>query len=305
MIYVQTKQSVFPRAVYIGDRAELRCSFKSEAVLTAGSVPSEAFADSLDFSVYDIKDISIQLVQPAPSSDADNYTLVISFIPWRTGVIQLPDLEIDGIGTFHFEGIQVLSLVEQENVSGLRTYSSPLLLPGTAYKIYGGIAVIVILIVLLIRLIVKWRSVVFWFKNTKLQRRYARSRKNTIRALEACLASDENDAQLCTDIQKIMREYLELRLDYPFTKTLTSELSLAFEKATYGLADEKRYSAFENIIAVFVRTDFIRFSDPSSASFEKGELEKLISSLIEAIDIIETKPEEKAAAAEEEGGENA
>ncbi len=302
MIYVQTKQSVFPKAVYIGDRAELRCSFQSEAVLNAGSVSSEVFADSLDFSVYDIKDISIQVEQQIPSTSANNYTLVISFVPWRTGVIHLPDLEIDGIGTFHFEGIQVLSLVEQQNVSGLRTYSSPLLLPGTAYKIYGGIAVIVILIVLLIRLIVKWRSVVFWFKNTKLQRRYARSRKNTIRALQNCQTSDESDAQLCTHIQKIMREYLELRLDYPFTKTLSSELSLAFEKATYGLADEKRYSAFENIIAVFVRTDFIRFSDSSVACFEKGELEKLISDLIEAIDVIETKPEEKTV---EEGGDNA
>ena len=294
MIYVQTKQSVFPKAVYIGDRAELRCSFRSDSVIPAGSLSSESFTDSIDFSVYDIKDISIQSVQVAQGSDADNYNLVISFIPWRTGVIQFPDFEIAGACTIHFEGIQVLSLVEQQNVSGLRTYSSPLLLPGTAYKLYGGIAVIVVAIVLLIRLIVKWRSIVFWFKNTKLQKRYARSRKSTVRALNACKNSDDTDAQICTQIQKVMRGYLELRLNYPFTKTLTSELNLAFEKATCGLADEQRYSAFENIISVFVRTDFIRFSDSSAARFEQNELENLVDTLIAAIDVIET-----------EGGENA
>ena len=95
-------------------------------------------------------------------------------------------------------------------------------------------------------------------------------------------------------LQKIMREYLELRLDYPFTKTLTSEMSAAFNTATCGLADEKRYSAFENIISVFVRTDFIRFSDSADATFKSGELSEHINTLISAIDAIES-----------EGGENA
>ena len=179
----------------------------------------------------------------------------------------------------------------------MRSYSSPLLLPGTAYKIYAGIAVFIVLLLLLIRLIIKWRSVVFWFKNTKLKRRYARSKKNTIRALKALeekASGGSSDSETCTMLQKIMREYLELRLDYPFTKTLTSEMSAAFNTATCGLADEKRYSAFENIISVFVRTDFIRFSDSADATFKSGELSEHINTLISAIDAIES-----------EGGENA
>ena len=148
-----------------------------------------------------------------------------------------------------------------------------------------------------IRLIIKWRSVVFWFKNTKLKRRYARSKKNTIRALKALeekASGGSSDSETCTMLQKIMREYLELRLDYPFTKTLTSEMSAAFNTATCGLADEKQYSAFENIISVFVRTDFIRFSDSADATFKSGELSEHINTLISAIDAIES-----------EGGENA
>ena len=291
MIYIQTKQSVFPKTIYIGDRAELRCSFQSDAVVSTGAVSSQSFTDSLDFSVYDIKDISVQPGQPG---EPGTYNLVISFIPWRTGKLQLPDLELEGIGTFHFDAVEVLSLVEQENISSLRNYTSPLLLPGTAYKIYGTLAALVVLLILVIRLIVKWHSVVLWIKNSRLKRRYARSRKSTIRALKKLEAearsaeqSHSRDSELCTRLQKIMREYLELRLVYPFTKTLTSEMNMAFEKATCGLADENRSDAFEKIISVFVRTDFIRFSDSRSAKFKPEELSEIIKQLFEAIDVIE------------------
>ena len=296
MIYIQTKQSVFPKAIYIGDVAELRCSFTSDSVVVKGPASTQAFTQPLDLSVYDIKEISVQPVA-AQQGEAGNYNLVIKFVPWRTGKLALPDYELQGVGTIHFEPIEILSLVEQQNISSLRSYSSPLLLPGTAYKIYAGIAVFIVLLVLLIRLIIKWRSVVFWFKNSKLKRRYARSKKNTIRALKALeekASGGSSDSETCTMLQKIMREYLELRLDYPFTKTLTSEMSAAFNTATCGLADEKRYSAFENIISVFVRTDFIRFSDSADATFKSGELTEHINTLISAIDAIES-----------EGGENA
>ena len=298
MIYIQTKQSVFPKAIYIGDRAELRCTFKSDSDLPTGPLSTQAFTGPLDFSVYDIKDIALQKSQTG-QADEGSYNLVISFVPWRTGKIQLPDFELEGLGTIHFEAVEVLSLVEQQNVTGLRSYSSPLLLPGTTYKIYGSLAAFVILIILLIRLIVKWRAVVFWFNNTKLKRRYLRSKKNTIKALKK-LEEENSDSKISTQLQKIMREYLELRLNYPFTKKLTSEMSFAFDQATCGLADENRQSAFENIISIFVRTDYIRFSDSPNAKFDQGELSEILKNLIDDIEAIETEKSD-----EEKGGEDA
>ena len=285
MIYIQTKQSVYPKAIYIGDKAELRCSFKSEAQIPAGTASTQNFTQNLDYSVYDIKDISIQKNQPG-QPDEGVYNLVITFVPWQTGKIQLPDFEVEGVGIIHFETVEVLSLLEQQNVTGLRSYSSPLLLPGTTYKIYGSLAAIVILFILLIRLIVKWRSVVFWFNNTKLKRRYARSKKATIKALKK-LEQENSDSQISTMLQKIMREYLELRLNYPFTKKLTSELNLAFNEATCGLADENRTNAFEDIISVFVRTDYIRFSNAQDAVFQNDELSTIINTLSDSITVIE------------------
>ena len=288
MIYIQSQQSTFPKAIYIGDKAELRCSFSTGITLTPGTFSTESFSQPLDFSLYDINDLTLQ------KTGTDYYTLVISFTPWRTGPVIFPDYEIEGVGTIHFEGVQVKSLVEQQGVTDIKTFSSPLLLPGTAYKIYGGIAVFVVLLIVIIRLIVKWRSVVLWLKNVKLKRRYARSRKYTTRELKSLLLKNETPEQICTKLQKLMREYLELRLEYPFTKTLTSEMSLAFDKSTLGLADEKRYSAFENIISVFVRTDYIRFSKAFDATFGEGELSTIINNLIDDITIIEEGGDEDA-----------
>ena len=281
MIYIQSQQSTFPKTIYIGDKAELRCSFSSGNSLAVGTLSTEGFLEELDFSLYDINDVSLQ------KSGTDYYTLVISFTPWRTGLISFPDFGFEGAVAVHFEAVQIKSLVEQQGATDIRTFSSPLLLPGTAYKIYGGIAVFVVLLIVLIRLIVKWRSVVLWFKNVKLKRKYARSKRYTVRALKALCVKEEDPAAICTKIQKLMREYLELRLEYPFTKTLTSEMSLAFEKATLGLADEKKQDAFESIIAVFVRTDYIRFSNAVDAAFKKDELSSIVNTLIESINIME------------------
>ena len=136
MIYVHTKQSVFPKTIYIGDIAELRCTFTGDANLTTGPLTTEAFTEAPDFSVYEIKEISVQHVQQTQQGQNTTYDLVISFVPWHTGKIQIPDYEILGVGTIHFEAVEVLSLVEQQKVTELRNYSSPLLLPGTTYKIY-------------------------------------------------------------------------------------------------------------------------------------------------------------------------
>ena len=117
MIYIQSQQSTFPKAIYIGDKAELRCSFSSGAALSTGSLSAENFSQSLDFSLYDINEITLQ------KTGTDYYTLVINFIPWRTGIVAFPDYEIPGAGTIHLEGVQIQSLVEQQGATDIKTFT--------------------------------------------------------------------------------------------------------------------------------------------------------------------------------------
>ena len=284
MIYLQTQQTVFPKSVYIGDRTELRCSFKHEAAVPVASVSLDCFITPPDYSLYDISSVTIQ------EAGQGYYTLVLSFVPWHTGKITFPDFELPEIGVIHFDDITVLSLVEQQGVQGLKGYAPVLLLPGTAYKIYAGIAAFVILLIVFIRLMVKRQAIIFWAKNLKLRRRYARNKRIAVKQLKGLCSKDLSHSELSTQLQKIMREYLEVRLAYPFTRTLTSEMNLAFDKATGSLADENREAAFEDIIGAFVRTDYIRFSASKSAVFAEGEFVQLVNNLIADITAIEEEP---------------
>ncbi|MCR4899436.1 MAG: hypothetical protein K5907_01290 [Treponema sp.] len=292
MIYVQTSQTVFPKSVYIGDKAELRCTFKHGSNLPAGKLSVSSFTDIPNFTLYDIS--SISLVEAGP----DTWNLVLSFVPWHTGRISFPDFELEGVGFIHFEDVQVLSLVEQEKIEELQSYSSPLVLPGTAYKIYAALIAFVVFLIVFIRLIVKRRAIIFWAKNFKLKRRYSKNRRVTLKQLKYLCTqyvdADANsshrhelDSVLATAAQRIMREYLEVRLAYPFTKKLTSELYSGFEEATGGLADENRTAAFEDITSAFFRTDYVRFSEAKDAVFAPGEFMSIINNLIDDIYVIE------------------
>ena len=67
-------------------------------------------------------------------------------------------------------------------------------------------------------------------------------------------------------------------------------MSLAFDTATGGLADENRQAAFEDIIGAFVRTDYIRFSKSRDAVFADGEFTTLVNKLIDDMNVIEEEP---------------
>ena len=292
MITLQTQQILVPKQVYIGDKAELRCTFS-----TAEKIQAEGFCSELDYSQYDIKN-----VQLLPSGN-NYYTLTITFIPWRTGEISLPDysLSIEGSEAgsssegfiIHFNPVSIVSITEKDSITTLRDSASPLLLPGTIYKLYGSLVALIIILIIGIRLIVKHKDVAFFVKNLILAVKNNSNRRKTIKQLNKLAKNTQladNDA--AAEIQKIMRTYLEKRFNFPFSKTVSSEMYKSFMQITQGLLAEEKESAFEDIVTAFVRTDYIRYS--SASSFNDGEKEALIKKLIEDIVALENTKQEKA-----------
>lgn len=289
---ITAQQILLPKKVYIGDTAELRCTFNSpdpmlKALISNGA--TKLTIDSLSLNTdYAIKDISLS---PA---GVDFYQLSITFVPWKTGDLFFPPLTIEGTEVkILFQPVNIVSLIsaDEKNATALRDTAAPLLLPGTSYKLYGSLTIFIIVLILVIRIIVKRESLAFYFKNKRLLKKYKKNKKQAVRKLRQILSdasSKENtDKTAAEKIQQILRHYLEVRFDFPFTKAAASEIMPGFYKATNGLLSSQKEEAFGDIAASFIRTDYIRYS--KNGAFKDGEKKELITNLINKIEHLETE----------------
>ena len=301
MTTIKPQQILMPKKVYIGDTAELRCTFNSPSpqlkqLTSKGEALLPFVSQSGSPDDYDIKSISLS---PA---GVDFYQFTITFVPWKTGEIIIPPMEIEGSDIIlEFQPVQIVSLIttENANTTTLHDTAVPLLLPGTAYKLYGTLGTIIILLIISIRLFVKRKKLLFYFSQKRLIKKYKKNKKQTIRSLykiaDEADSPDFNQKAAAEKIQKALRNYLEVRFDYPFTKTVSSEIMAGWQSATGGLLSDTKEEAFEEIAASFVRTDYIRYS--KGGSFKPDELNKLVEKLVSDIQILEKNEDKEEAIA--------
>ena len=296
MATISPQQILIPKKVYIGDTAELRCTFNSpdpflKQLTSSGIAELPLVSQSAESQEeYVIKNISLS------PSGIDFYQLTITFIPWKTGDLLFPSMEIEGSDiVLEFQPIQIVSLITNENTntSTIRDTAAPLLLPGTTYKLYGTLSVFVIFLLICIRIILKRKNILFYINQKRLLKKYKKNKKQTIRNLykiaDEAEAAKIDDQTAAENLQKSLRTYLEIRFDYPFTHTVASEIMQGWQTATGGLLSDTKTEAFGNIAASFIRTDFIRYS--KNGKFEENELINLIEKIISQIQILEQNEE--------------
>lgn len=296
MATISPQQILIPKKVYIGDTAELRCTFNSpdpflKQLTSSGTAKLPLVSQSTEpQEEYVIKSISLS------PSGIDFYQLTITFIPWKTGELLFPSMEIEGSDiVLEFQPIQIVSLIANENTntSTIRDTAAPLLLPGTTYKLYGTLSVFVIFLLICIRIILKRKNILFYINQKRLLKKYKKNKKQTIRNLykiaDEAEAAKIDDQTAAENLQKSLRTYLEIRFDYPFTHTVASEIMQGWQTATGGLLSDTKTEAFGNIAASFIRTDFIRYS--KNGKFEENELINLIEKIISQIQILEQNEE--------------
>ena len=296
MATISPQQILIPKKVYIGDTAELRCTFNSpdpflKQLTSSGTAELPLVSQSAEpQEEYVIKNISLS------PSGIDFYQLTITFIPWKTGDLLFPSMEIEGSDiVLEFQPIQIVSLITNENTntSTIRDTAAPLLLPGTTYKLYGTLSVFVIFLLICIRIILKRKNILFYINQKRLLKKYKKNKKQTIRNLykiaDEAEAAKIDDQTAAENLQKSLRTYLEIRFDYPFTHTVASEIMQGWQTATGGLLSDTKTEAFGNIAASFIRTDFIRYS--KNGKFEENELINLIEKIISQIQILEQNEE--------------
>ena len=286
MSVIKPQQILMPKKVHIADTAELRCTFNSDSpklksLTSQGTtvLTEEIFKYPIDDDNFEIKSISIS------PSGINYYQLDIIFTPWKTGSLKFPNIILEDV-ELSIKSEEIVSLTEEYQTSSLQSSTAPLLLPGTTYKLYGSIVLGLIIIIGLVTLIIKRKKVNFYIKNKKLQKKYKKNKKRAYKALKL-INNNQNltDSEVAEQVQKVVRDYLEVRFDYPFTRSVTSELIPTFERITQSLLSEKKYIAFDEIANTFIRTDYIRYS--SNAMFLANERSDLIQLIVKNIEILE------------------
>ena len=266
-----TTQVVMPKTIYVGDRAELRYTFRSAVDFFADmndSVLSREIAlKSLPFETdtddYTILDASLE-------RNGLLYTFRLFFIPWNTGSIDFPMFDISaavyGGAAAPFiidvQSVEVSSILQDQDEAQLRASMGPLLLPGTMYALYFAALLSVILLIVIFRLVVKRESVRDAYKTWKLLRLYAKNAKELYRSLKRLERAGKkiDDAEFCTELQQLIRRYLDFRFGYRFSAVSSPAIMDTFEKIMAGAMSEKTQSGAMSLAAVLRRTDYVRYA---------------------------------------------
>ncbi|QNL98029.1 hypothetical protein [Treponema sp. Marseille-Q4132] len=266
-----TTQVVMPKTIYVGDRAELRYTFRSAvdffADMNDSALSREIALKSLPFETdtddYTILDASL-------ARNGLLYTFRLFFIPWNTGSIDFPMFDISaavyGGAAAPFiidvQSIEVSSILQDQDEAQLRESMGPLLLPGTMYALYFAALLSVILLIVIFRLVVKRESVCDAYKTWKLLRLYAKNAKELYRSLKRLERAGKkiDDAEFCTELQQLIRRYLDFRFGYRFSAVSSPAIMDTFEKIMAGAMSEKTQSGAMSLAAVLRRTDYVRYA---------------------------------------------
>ena len=266
-----TTQVVMPKTIYVGDRAELSYTFRSavdffadmnDSILSR-KIPLKSLPFETDTDDYTILDASLE-------RNGLLYTFRLFFIPWNTGSIDFPMFDISaavyGGAAAPFivdvQSIEVSSILQGQDEAQLRESMGPLLLPGTMYALYFAALLSVILLIVIFRLVVKRESVRDAYKTWKLLRLYAKNAKELYRSLKRLERAGKkiDDAEFCTELQQLIRRYLDFRFGYRFSAVSSPAIMDTFEKIMAGAMSEKTQSGAMSLAAVLRRTDYVRYA---------------------------------------------
>lgn len=292
----EVQQLVMPKRLYVGDIADLHYTFRSgvdffpdEELLVEKKLNSDKFNFSVDNKNFTILNAVLQRNGPL-------YTVIITFIPWKTGPLDLPAFDlyslVFGNGNVVFEIdpeiIEISSILSDDDTS-LRPFASPLLFPGTIYFVYASVVLLLALLIFAVHFAIRWQDFSDKIKAHRTIRRYVKSSRKALRQLKKLEknSSKLNDIAFCSAIQKIFREYLTVRLGINFFTLSTNQFAEAFYRATSGILDGFVIDNLEAIVEIFIRMDYIRFARNSveskklpeenyAASLKEGERQEKI-----------------------------
>lgn len=314
------EQTLVPKEFFVGDAAQLRYTFDTKLNLFLGIKEDFIHQGTLELksspAVFESQKNNYEVKKITLFSSGQNYTLCMEFVPWVTGLLNFPPLDLFSIippeayettadfssGTFiiDFDPVAVSSLSQKYGAITLRSPIAPILLPGTNYILWSIIILSTLLFFLIILVLAKFPFIaeaLFSFNERIVFLRNARLTKKKIRLL---LKKEISDSDFAGEWQGIVRNYLSCRFAIPFDSTATTSIAQKISNVTGALFSDEIENAVLSLVSLFVRTDYIRFASQSidsrrlpaeefETSFAGGEKIKIADATIESINALETK----------------
>jgi hypothetical protein len=306
-------QVVLPKKIYVGDVAEIRVSFSSGIDFFADLPATQAERKlSLSNLGFDTDNEDFLLKDAILRRTELNYTLILFVMPWNTGEIKIPSINLTA-GIYTDEKMPFVIPIETFTVSSILTKGvessmvppvPPLLIPGTTYFLYGFIILFIVFLIFFFRLLFNWSKLVGKIKNYKLKKTYIQNKKFTLKQLKKLEKKYSKilDKEFCTELVLIIRNYLKVRYGQSFDSIPTSKLMKEFNKLTADTMSDSAIENVEELISVFYRADYIRFAAGSidskrlpvqefSAELQDGEAKKLVNQIRKIINCFEGEVE--------------
>lgn len=230
----------------------------------------------------------------APSSSTQNTcTLVVRFMPWQTGIINLPPFicplpSADSVKVLPPSVIIASVFSNGVTDEDLRPPLGPLLSPFTVHVLYASIAVAVALFAALCITATKRRAIRLWFALRKLEYKEKQNTRALRKRLAALTKSRTDDDVFCTRLQQSVRTYLGTRFGEDFSALTTKEVAAVCAIRTTPTASTTTEEAYNSLIAVMRRADYVRFSskNASSAKLQLRERTDLIQQILCAVSML-------------------
>ncbi|MCQ2611660.1 MAG: hypothetical protein MJ169_07905 [Treponema sp.] len=267
-------QVLLPVEVFVGDQAEIRCTFRS----AIDFFPGEEHVDRKELAnpFVGLED-TFSVVRSQLIREDMQYSLSVYIIPWKTGIIEFPTFNLnkalgivneDGTdeATFSisFEPIEIKSIVEKTGNSQMMPPVPPIIVPGTTYVIFGLVVLAVIILIFLLRFLLKFQQIRRSWHNYLMSRAYKKNADAAVKKIKKLNKNTKiSDAEFCQELQAIVRAYLEFRFDRRFTAISSGAVRQVFKQICADDIPDDIEEAVEDISAMFVRTDYIRYAHDS------------------------------------------
>jgi hypothetical protein len=285
-VEINTSVVMSPVEAFVGDEIILNCAFSSSVEIP---IVQEEYIFNTTF-LTDISNDSLSVTKAILSKKDLNYQLQLHCIPWKSGTITIESFSLSPyIETLPKPFIikipffEIQSVIAKTGKNQIQKSKAPVLIPGTTWIVYGFVILAFLLLAGLIVVIVKLEAVTGFF--TLISRRFSLSKM--YRKLDKGLLHLEQnkeqitDTEFATNIVLLVRTYLAFRFSPQFTKITSMEIISFFDELTGNTTSDTAKDNIEQLSAVFVRCDFLRFAGEASYKAPLTSEEK--STLIEKV----------------------